>query len=424
MRKTNTLFFIFLMITCSIYAQSPVLVQDFNTGPEDSFREWDERGVILNESFILPISTLDQGVELGLLKDGVVSLLVDLYPGEESSTPKNFTFYKGKLYFTAENEEGHAIWTTDGTAAGTSFVARPEAAFTTRPIHRLFVTDGNTMYYSRDGNIYSFDGSNHVRVFEGANLIGSISQNIFTYCKYGDGLAIVVTDNDKASMYLIEESGSTLLADNVAAETFTDIVGVVRVSEGILFGLSDSFNEEISGTYLYDEQLGMMTRLAYDGEGARRIHAFTNDQALIWKGGEGYFTVNGDISEDVQIFDTDNTSITSGSGIPYAEHEGKMIAYVTEDFFGDEFLVYTDGTAAGTQAPFLVDPYPVKFYNYGSYAFFASGTSNGFEPTIYKIDLTDGKIETVITFEERSLNGPSILFLGILDGKLHCASYI
>ncbi|MFL2940629.1 MAG: ELWxxDGT repeat protein, partial [Candidatus Poseidoniales archaeon] len=55
-------------------------------------------------------------------EDGT-AMLKDIYPGDnwdESSNPGGFKEFKGKLYFSAEDEDhGRELWTTDGTEEGT-----------------------------------------------------------------------------------------------------------------------------------------------------------------------------------------------------------------------------------------------------------------------------------------------------------------
>jgi ELWxxDGT repeat protein len=51
-------------------------------------------------------------------------LVKDIENGPASSSPSNFTVFKGKLYFFATNTNtGRELWTSDGTSAGTQIVA-------------------------------------------------------------------------------------------------------------------------------------------------------------------------------------------------------------------------------------------------------------------------------------------------------------
>jgi len=55
-----------------------------------------------------------------LLSAQSITLLKDINPGANPSTPALFTEYNGRLYFYAASaDSGTEIWSTDGTEAGT-----------------------------------------------------------------------------------------------------------------------------------------------------------------------------------------------------------------------------------------------------------------------------------------------------------------
>ncbi len=52
--------------------------------------------------------------------------MADIVPGSAPSTPHSLITYNGSLYFLVSDfANGDAVWKTDGTAAGTTLVARP-----------------------------------------------------------------------------------------------------------------------------------------------------------------------------------------------------------------------------------------------------------------------------------------------------------
>lgn len=67
----------------------------------------------------------DKGIELWV-SDGSTAnttMLIDIYPGEESSSPDQLTAAGGYLYFTADDgTHGRELWQTDGTVGGTKMV--------------------------------------------------------------------------------------------------------------------------------------------------------------------------------------------------------------------------------------------------------------------------------------------------------------
>lgn len=57
------------------------------------------------------------------------AIVKDLYPGPFGSYPRHLTAWRGRLYFLAASDTRSGLWSTDGTAAGTRFVAPAVADF-------------------------------------------------------------------------------------------------------------------------------------------------------------------------------------------------------------------------------------------------------------------------------------------------------
>ena len=67
--------------------------------------------------------TPSSGTELWMYDGVSASMLVDLNPGPDYSTPSGFMLVGDTLFFSADTPgSGRELWTTDGTAAGTSMV--------------------------------------------------------------------------------------------------------------------------------------------------------------------------------------------------------------------------------------------------------------------------------------------------------------
>src|SRR5689334_11931741 len=53
----------------------------------------------------------------------VPAIVKDINPGTAGSGPSEFTSFGGKLFFTADDgTNGRALWSTDGTTAGTTLI--------------------------------------------------------------------------------------------------------------------------------------------------------------------------------------------------------------------------------------------------------------------------------------------------------------
>lgn len=103
-------------------SNAPKLILDM-TLAVDSKCAWDSKvyfGAMPNRT--------ESNIEL-YVTDGTPNgskLVKDIWPGPNSSTPKNLTVINNRLYFTAESQVAgvRELWVSDGTTAGTKFVAK------------------------------------------------------------------------------------------------------------------------------------------------------------------------------------------------------------------------------------------------------------------------------------------------------------
>jgi hypothetical protein len=111
------------------FAQAPTLVVDLQPGTDSSSPS---RFTVLGTDLLFTADddsgSLTAGVDNGrewYKTDGTAantSFVADIRPGSSSSSPFNTFTYNGNLYFTANDGGGAELWTTDGTAAGTTKV--------------------------------------------------------------------------------------------------------------------------------------------------------------------------------------------------------------------------------------------------------------------------------------------------------------
>ena len=102
------------------------LVVDAKTGPGYSYAK---SGVAFNGKIYFTASSAYYGQELWTtdLTTNNTEQLIDIYPGSPSSmrtdVRHNMAVFNGRLYFSARNlTSGYELWSTDGTAAGTSML--------------------------------------------------------------------------------------------------------------------------------------------------------------------------------------------------------------------------------------------------------------------------------------------------------------
>ncbi|MFM1926791.1 MAG: hypothetical protein RLZ06_367, partial [Actinomycetota bacterium] len=145
-----------------------MLLQDLNTNPGSANAH---DGVAFNGKIYFSAASAYFGQELWStdLTTGNTAMVIDIYPGAASgldSASNTFTIFNGRLYFSARNSTtGWELWSTDGTAAGTSVaydlfggVGQTSPAY--GPTY-LTVCNGKLFYgqYTGSYGLVSFDGS-------------------------------------------------------------------------------------------------------------------------------------------------------------------------------------------------------------------------------------------------------------------------
>lgn len=411
-----------LFISNSIYCQLPELVTDFNEGPENSFREWNFSGAYLDQMILLPVISDEQGEELGIITDGELSLLKDIYEGSEGSNPEGFIKYQGELYFTARDlMHDYAIWKTDGTKEGTVMVFDPGDGSGTKP-DAYTIGENGWLYYNYGDVILRTDGNVHEEVFSGASLGFVYKHASYNYCAYKNGIAFLTkNDDDSFSLYYIDDDEAIELAKTEETGFFTHGFGLAPVQNGIMFSIEDS---NIDGIYVYNESDQSLTRHSIDGEykPSRRTIDQSQEKNISWIGGKGFYLVNGIEGEEELIYANDNNSAGQGEEIQFAKYGNKVVFATLRGIFADVFLIHTDGSVNGTSNLFELKPYNSDMITYNNYGFIADGVSNNFNPAIRQVDIETGTLTTVHEFDERSRNTNSIKPIGVQNSYLYFVS--
>jgi len=409
---------LYTLVVTAIYtvalAQQPELVSDFNPGAEDSYAFLD--AAYLGDDIIMTIRTEAVGDEIAVLSDGVVSVLKDINPGPEDGDPRSHINFNNQVYFSAFDESnGYAIWRTDGTPEGTVMDFDPSE--TNANIRAMIVADDGNLYYNHDGKVYRCDGVDHVEVFDGASLGFVFQQGAFNYCKYEEGIAFIVkNDDDSFSVYHIQDDESTELARTEEYGFFTDGYGIMPVTGGLAFNVEDSGANDL---FFYDAATATLTSVLVGGStsAAIRIFDMENGTGIGYFNGKGYQSFSG--TETEKIFEASSIGVNQGQSIVVAIRNEHAAFVADEGVFGDAYLVYTDGTAAGTENLIEVQPYQSRMIQYGRYGFFADGTSNFFDPVIYQVDMEEGTVSEVYSYDQSSNNTNSIRPIGVQGGFLY-----
>lgn len=168
------------------------LLQDLNVNPGSANAH---DGIAFNGKIYFSAASAYFGQELWStdLTTGNTQQVIDIYPGASSSMDASasyFTIFNGRLYFTARNAiTGWELWSTDGTAAGTTVAAdvNPgygQVTYDTMAPQYLTVCNGKLFYAQYNGlyNLMAFDGTTSVSVSSThvfAKLFACVNNTLF-----------------------------------------------------------------------------------------------------------------------------------------------------------------------------------------------------------------------------------------------------
>ena len=414
-------YFIVLALVCSqiLIAQEPDLIADYNSGSESAISDFNYKGAVIGNKMILPLINSEHGEEVGIYESGNVTLLKDINPGVESSGAANFISYKSKVYFAAKDaENGNAVWVTDGTTEGTSifFDLDGTDAFRART---FVVSESGYLYFGYDGHVYRTDGEDVIDFYEGIDLSEDNGQSV-NFTKYNGEIAFLDRPSSEMKLYGIESDALVELG-SLPAESFTQPTGMAETESGIVFRLKDAFNDDIEGGYFFDSNTGSIEKFTIDGGDPLMIRAMKDKQVVVFVHSQGYYRFNEDQDSELLIASGSGTIFNSGEQI-LSESLNGSICFVAKTEWLESELTLSDGTSSGTIKLEDIQEYNSNMITNGGSAFFATGTSNGFDPIIYEIDFTLGELKSLYEYELSSTQTRSILLCGIVNNRIIYAS--
>lgn len=433
------LVFLSLIFLGKAIGQNPVLVNDFNEGPEGAFVDrfdisgdefyLDRIAMEIDENtLVFSAIKTDVGDELAALKDGQMSLVKDIFPGAQSSKPRWFIKYNNEVYFSAvDSQHGGAIWKTDGTEAGTQMVIDVDPATDdTRPVG-LIVSKSNHLYFTFGDKLFKSDGTPNgtIEIFDGVDF--TIERLVRTphYCTYKDGIAFLTKDANNI-IQLFEATDTVVLLDQLETDPsrLGKIYGINQVTAGLIFTVDDFTNEDVTGTYVYNEQDEIISKFFFGDESPylRRTMELNEDIQIAHVLGLGYYSLNGFENQSDSLPLDFPFAIGQGEILIHKKSNNKLI-FKSNDGFFSEFIASTDGTSSGTEIIAVTETSNVSnMISYNDYIFWRSGVLNfnGFE--YFYSNTKTGETERFLFLEPYSIPSNTSLLFGVQKSKLYLLS--
>ena len=314
----------------------------------------------LNDQMVFPIYSDSYGEELGI-SDGTevgTIMLKDIYVGSESSIPRSWANYKGKVLFLAKDEtHGTELWSTDGTTEGTTLVkdilpgTKSINAFDSK-LHIQEINNKVAFYGGsiNESSIYESDGS-----IEGTNEVEEFSRSIYFIGKLNNRLIYFIgqrfyefssTGLSKIDDYSSDISGLGLVQNNarVAGDKMYFMLGVTSGTN--VYGYECWVTDGTVGStkILKDINVGSGSAIeSFDGGAINGQFIFSANDGSI--GNEIWITDG--TEENTKILKDINSG--SESSYPYSyEPFGSELLFVADDGIHGRELWKTDGTTSGT----------------------------------------------------------------------------
>lgn len=153
------------------------------------------------------------------------TLVKDILPGVQNSTPSNFAIYNGKLYFSASSTVdgasiGAELWESDGTEAGTKLVSDIVPGSSSSSPNALY-SFNNKLYFSgsmvingttASGVLMSYDETNGVQLVSSTAKFSSNLTNLGNTLYFKATNASVTPTTQR--LFYLNNSGQAVIADD------------------------------------------------------------------------------------------------------------------------------------------------------------------------------------------------------------------
>jgi ELWxxDGT repeat protein len=437
--RTFYLLFLLLFISSLTQAQEPLLVKDFNEGPgpafEGRFNNNDEfynqrRGLeVDDETIVFALSDSLHGEELGVLKNGNLSLLMDIYPGASSSKPSWFTRFNNAIYFSAiDSVKGGSIWRTDGTTNGTELVIDVDTVVFSGFPTGLTVSKSGHLYFTYGKRLFRSDGtqSGTTELFDNINFEINRTWRTPHFDTYKDGVAFLTKNADNRIQLWAATDTVRMLGELSDPSRWGIMFALNQVKAGLIFTVYDSANNDLTGTYSYNDTSQLIEKFYFGNSSPqiRRALPLNEEIQIAAVDGLGYYSINGNENGNIKLPLSGPSSLPQTQTLNSILSNNKLIFNSNSPFF-DEVVSETDGTIAGTRVLATIGNSGISnFVEYDDYIFWLAGNINSSSLEFYYTNTSNGLTERYFVWEPENGRFYNELILGVQDGKLFFMSEV
>lgn len=278
-----------------------------------------------------------------------ITLLKDINPGAQPSTPSNFAKYGGKLYFNANHVDyGQELWATDGSSDGTSIVSDINPG-TTGSVPISLINYNNKLYFrtlAGTPGFYSYDDAN--------------------------GVSLVSTAMSSAQNFLVANDKFFFRNNNKLNYFYQNLITQVN-TDAYISGNMGSINGKIVMAAKTDLNVNNYQLYVYNGSTVSLLKVINpslsaNPQNFYYSSAYNQlFFSAGSSTDGFELWKTDGTEegtkqvkdVNAGSGSSFPENFkqiGNQLFFVANDGVNGKELWVTDGTGNGTKLVKDINP--------------------------------------------------------------------
>lgn len=428
MKEKIVTFLIFFGLLPNLnFGQHPVLISDFYEGPGNGITE--KTYTTLGDHIILSLYSEETGLELGILKDGELSILKDIFPGDRGSRPRNFFNYKNKVYFQANPNTGNytELWVTDGTEEGTELFHKESASSNQEFYH--IISDQDILYFAYSGSLYKYDSENKKSYNETVFVTNnSFYHNGEPFSKYKGEIIFV---NFDGSLYQTDNDQLKLLGKVEGIRSVGKYFGLNPVKEGIMFGVRDFNNSSVEYLHLFSEKDSTIYKITTPISKEPRSLVGIGNSYVLTESGDGYYAFSGIDEAPEKIYSTNESSVLGGQRLHFYTYKDKFL-YIKHRNTSPYTLVllHSDTSFQNVNILELPDIIPNEFSNgiiQDEKLYIIKGIGpQQYKPVLYEIDMETGS--TIVAYQFEVIPGSqggyhySFDLIDIIDNKLYFTS--
>ncbi len=406
------------LLGLALTAQEAVLVSDYNPGEANSLSSGDVRKIFHNDLIYLPILNEAHGQELGIIREGELSLLADIFPGEGFSTPQNFIVFNDQVYFTARmSMDEAALFVTDGTEEGTLQVLESKNL----NLNDIIYTESSSgwLYINYGGELIRINGTDIENL---GNVSFRRNNNLNpSAAPHNSEMAFMEDNSGDLTITVVNPDGSFRQVLELDFQNTTELEAFYVLGDWFIYEIRDFISDNITGLYGFQEGDSEPIKIS-DAIFARGVQANENTLLRLIPQDGIYSLVANDNGLDYSLaLDVDPVIFTQGSGNPYLVHKDQALFLGIDDFPFNKMLV-TDVNTLETTEAFETQTANNTFIQHNNFGFIAGGIENNALPVIHYWDFQNQEAGRVIEFQDRSINGPSVIPLGVQENRLYFSS--